>query len=151
MTLGIVADLDDNSNNNIPANSAAKPSSSLFKDTDCLVSPIKDKAADLAAAIDRKLMHREQFKKLEMRDSYSQALLCAGPDEAATGAANSVKLREEQQAALKRMYEIDTYMTKSARKLRSQHKRQLLREQSFMKSNLCKEMHQQQLAVKQAY
>ena len=80
-----------------------------------MVDSIKNTAAELAATIDRKLLHREQFKKLEKRNFYSQ-ILC--PQEAngalmGLGGSNNVKLKEEQEAAIKRMYDIDTYMTKS--------------------------------------
>ena len=88
------------------------------------------------------MMHRESFKKLEKRNFYSQIL--APPDAAGSSIKNSsvVEKTEEQQAAIKRMYDIDTYMTKSNKKVRAQNKRQLLREQSLMKSNLQKNIHE---------
>ena len=135
-TLGIIPNSDEQTYNTI--DQAVKTIFSKRK-TDAQSSSILQQHA---ISIERKMMHRESFKKLEKRNFYSQIL--APPDAAGSSIKNTsvVEKTEEQQAAIKRMYDIDTYMTKSNKKVRAQNKRQLLREQSLMKSNLHKNIHE---------
>ena len=94
LTLGIIPDLDE-SNYDILDHS--KPISSNFREKSCLVNTIKNNAAELAATIDRKIMHREQFKNLEKRNFYSQILSPQEENGALFGASvSNVRLKEEQ-------------------------------------------------------